>query len=113
MSESREMEEIIMEVFVARRRRLIELAEKNLPERLQHMLDVGTGCLPGMYAWEICEGVNARGHPVDLEIKSDRLVYHNWLRVDHIWWALRISTHHIRTIHLQYSAGLGFLEGWI
>ncbi|KAL3439874.1 hypothetical protein BJX65DRAFT_315334 [Aspergillus insuetus] len=83
---SNAMEALLMEVFLSRRRGLLDLARSTLPKRVQDKLGLRVGCLPDANAKATFIELKARNPAIDqsLEPLDSRSVFHAGMRIDHL-----------------------------
>jgi hypothetical protein len=87
---SEAMEVLIMDMFISRRRSLLELAKSTLPRRVQNELGLRDACLPDANAEAVFLAVKERNPSIDpsLAPADNRPVFHHSLKIkqmDHLY----------------------------
>jgi hypothetical protein len=87
---SEAMEVLIMDIFISRRRGLLELAKTTLPRRVQNELGLRDACLPDANAEAVFLAVKERNPSIDpsLAPADNRPVFHYGLKIeqmDHLY----------------------------
>jgi hypothetical protein len=90
LSGSEAMEVLIMDIFISRRRSLLELAKNTLPRRVQNELGLRDACLPDANAEAVFLAVKERNPSIDpsLAPADNRPVFHYGLKIeqmDHLY----------------------------
>ncbi|KAL2846499.1 hypothetical protein BJX68DRAFT_268589 [Aspergillus pseudodeflectus] len=81
---SEAMEVLIMDIFISRRRSLLELAKNTLPRRVQNELGLRDTCLPDANAEAVFLAVKERHPSIDpsLAPADNRPVFHHGLKIE-------------------------------